>query len=90
MHYYGWDMHGLFAGVLQATLNNLSYAIMWRHAERQMAVERPVIVDCPLARKELFDHGSNMAMKVSTAMGCIFRDKWDGHGLSAWCLSATQ
>ncbi|CAL5223276.1 g5764 [Coccomyxa viridis] len=45
-----------------ATLNSLSYAIMWRHAERQMAVGRSVIVDCPLAREELYEHGNALAL----------------------------
>ena len=60
-------MRSEVAGVLQATLNSLSYTIIWRHVERQMAVGRSIIVDCPLARKELFNHGNAMAMRVSTA-----------------------
>ena len=52
------------AGALQATLNSLSYAIMWRYAERQMAIGTPIIVDCPLARRELFDQGRAIAAKV--------------------------
>ena len=42
----------------------MSYAIMWRFAETQMSVGRPIIVDCPLARRELYDAGAALANKV--------------------------
>ncbi len=62
------------AAWLQATLNSLSYAIMWRHAERQMAVGRSVIVDCPLAREELYEHGNALALAVSIDQACTSLD----------------
>ena len=53
---------------LQDILNTLSYAIMWRFAETQMSVGRPIIVDCPLARRELYDAGAALANKVCYAI----------------------
>lgn len=65
-HPYEWntDANSEIAGGLQATLNSSSYAIMWRYTERQMAIGTQIIVDCPLARRELFDQGRAIAAKV--------------------------
>lgn len=54
--------------ILQAILNRLSYVIMWRYTESQLAIGGHVIVDCPLARKELYDTGNALALKVCLAI----------------------
>ena len=74
-HHEGPCRHSERSGAMQATLNSLSYAIMWRHAERQMAVGRQVIVDCPLARKELYDHGNALASAVSAVHASLCKFK---------------
>ena len=75
MHITDWEYACILQllGVLQANLNSLSYAIMWKYAERQMAVGRAIIVDCPLARRELFDTGNALATKVGPADWCMRR-----------------
>ncbi|CAK0784817.1 hypothetical protein CVIRNUC_008021 [Coccomyxa viridis] len=58
------DSLSLIANAIDsAGLNNLSYAIMWRYAQSQMAVGGPIIVDCPLARQELYEIGRALARK---------------------------
>ena len=48
----------------QVDLNVLSYEIMWRYAETQLLCRNSVIVDCPLARKELFQQGKHLASQA--------------------------
>ncbi|BDA48084.1 hypothetical protein COCOBI_11-3420 [Coccomyxa sp. Obi] len=58
-------------------LNMLSYEIMWRYAKTQLLCRNSVIVDCPLARKELFQQGKNLASQTSAAVvvvECIAAD----------------
>ena len=54
----------LKAQVPAATLNSLSYDAMWRIAGRQLACGNSVIVDCPLARRQLYDTGCAIAAQV--------------------------
>ncbi|KAL4431261.1 hypothetical protein ABPG75_006517 [Micractinium tetrahymenae] len=50
--------------------NELSYAVMWRVAATQLACGLSVVVDCPLARRSLYDraaalvaeHGAQLAL----------------------------
>ncbi|CAL8462919.1 g2453 [Coccomyxa elongata] len=58
-------------------LNALSYKIMWRYAKTQLLCRNSVIVDCPLARKELFQQGIYLASQTSAAVvivECIAAD----------------
>ena len=45
----------------QVYLNTLAYNVMWRFAEKQLLCGLSVIVDCPLAREELFVRGTAIA-----------------------------
>jgi predicted kinase len=44
--------------------NSLSYDVMWRYAEAQLACKLSAIVDCPFARRQLFDTAAALANKV--------------------------
>ena len=44
--------------------NQLAYDVMWRVCERQLRCGLSVIVDCPLARRELFDRAASLAAQV--------------------------
>lgn len=44
--------------------NALSYDVMFRYAETQLACGLSVIVDCPLARRPLFDRAAALAARV--------------------------
>lgn len=48
--------------------NELSYAVMWRVAGTQLACGLSVVVDCPLARRSLYDRAAALAAEVSTAV----------------------
>jgi predicted kinase len=50
---------------MQGDLNALSYEVMWRYAEKQLLCGLSVIVDSPLARRELFVKGKRLAHKAS-------------------------
>ena len=47
----------------------LAYDIMWRVCERQLSCGLSVIVDCPLARRELFDRAAALAAQVGWVHG---------------------
>ncbi len=47
-----------------ATLNTCSYDAMWRVAGRQLSGGNSVVVDCPLARRQLYDDGCRTAARV--------------------------
>lgn len=44
--------------------NSLSYDIMFQFAESQLRIGLDVIIDCPLARKPLFDRAADLAEQV--------------------------
>lgn len=44
--------------------NELSYAVMWRVAGTQLRCGLSAIVDCPLARRPLFDRAVALAEQV--------------------------
>ena len=44
--------------------NALSYDVMFRYAETQLATGLGCIIDCPLARRSLFDRAAALAEKV--------------------------
>lgn len=46
---------------LHSELNSLSYQGMWNVAGRQLSVGLSVVVDCPLARRELLNEGLELA-----------------------------
>lgn len=46
--------------------NSLSYDIMWCYVETQLKCGLSCIVDCPLARKQLWDQANSLANKYST------------------------
>ncbi|KAK9907464.1 hypothetical protein WJX75_004136 [Coccomyxa subellipsoidea] len=52
----------------QVDLNALSYEIMWRYAKTQLLCRNSVIVDCPLARRELFQQGRCLAAQASAVV----------------------
>ena len=45
--------------------NELSYSCMWRVAETQLRCGLSCLVDCPLARRTLFDRAAALAAQVS-------------------------
>ena len=47
-----------------AALNTCSYDAMWRVADRQLSGGNSVVVDCPLARRQLYDDGCRLAAQV--------------------------
>jgi len=51
--------------------NELSYAVMWRVAEAQLRCGLSAVVDCPLARRSLFDCAAALAAQVSCARVCV-------------------
>ena len=44
--------------------NQVAYDVMWRVCERQLCCGLSVVVDCPLARRELFDRAAGLADQV--------------------------
>lgn len=44
--------------------NELSYAVLWRVVETQLRCGLSVVVDCPLARRTLFDRAAVLAQQV--------------------------
>ena len=48
--------------------NTLSYDVMFRYVESQLRVGLNVIVDCPLARKSLFNRAAELAQQVITVL----------------------
>jgi predicted kinase len=44
--------------------NQLAYDVMWRVCERQLCCGLSIVVDCPLARRELFDRAAGLADQV--------------------------
>lgn len=46
--------------------NELSYAVMWRVAATQLACGLSLVVDCPLARRSLYDRAVTLAAEVGT------------------------
>jgi predicted kinase len=48
----------------QVDLNGLSYRIMWKVTETQLECGNSVIVDCPLARVDLYRQAKVFAEKV--------------------------
>lgn len=63
----------LKAAVGREELNTLSYTIMWRVADTQLACGNSVIVDCPLARRQLYEAGLRIAQQVGSSAGGAFR-----------------
>lgn len=62
-------MHACKLGLsvpMQEDLNVLSYEIMWRYAEKQLQCGLDVVVDCPLARRELYMKGRQLVNQVSS------------------------
>ena len=60
---WGFSLHA------QVDLNILAYDVMWRFAEKQLLCGLSVIVDCPLAREELFLKGTSIApVKALTSL----------------------
>ncbi len=51
-------------------MNALSYGIMWRYAQTQLLCRNSVIIDCPLARIELFEEAKCMAEQAGTDVFC--------------------
>lgn len=52
--------------------NQLSYAVMWRVVETQLRCGLSLIVDCPLARRPLFDRAAALAEQVGMQAGmCV-------------------
>lgn len=58
----------------KADANALSYEIMWRYAQTQMNCGLSVIVDCPLAREELYQKGAALADEACTQPSCTLLD----------------
>ena len=54
----------------EANANALSYEIMWRYAQTQLSCGLSVIVDCPLAREELYHKGAALAAEACTQPSC--------------------
>lgn len=48
----------------RSELNSLAYAIMFNYMRTQLHLGLTVIVDCPFARRELFDHACTIAKQV--------------------------
>ena len=44
--------------------NELSYGVMWRHVDTQLACGLSLVVDCPMARRSLFDAAASLAARV--------------------------
>ncbi|EIE27262.1 hypothetical protein COCSUDRAFT_52114 [Coccomyxa subellipsoidea C-169] len=57
-----------FADTTKVNLNALSYGIMWRYAQTQLLCRNSVIIDCPLARIELFEEAKCMAEQASAIL----------------------
>lgn len=49
--------------------NELSYAVLWRVVETQLRCGLSLIIDCPLARRPLFDRAAALAEQVSEHPG---------------------
>ncbi|GLI63150.1 hypothetical protein VaNZ11_005916 [Volvox africanus] len=54
--------------------NALSYDVMFRIAERQLALGLSVVLDCPFARRQLYDQACQLACRVATLRGSLGRD----------------
>ncbi|GMH40371.1 hypothetical protein BSKO_08275 [Bryopsis sp. KO-2023] len=67
-----------FGGVSQSRLNELSYQVMFRIVKTQLECGLSVIVDCPFARKELFNEAKELAEKSGARiviLECEARDE---------------
>lgn len=54
----------LVAGHLGIDWNQLSYDIMFSYCEAQLACGLSAVLDCPLARRSLYDRAAKLAAKV--------------------------
>lgn len=80
-------MHVLAAQIDPAQLNDLSYDVMWRMAERQLACGNSVIVDSPLARRELYDTACALAGKVQCVTIGYFKLTFADILCHSWCCT---
>lgn len=51
--------------------NELSYAVMWRVAEAQLRCGMSAVVDCPLARRPLFDRAAALAQQYGARLALV-------------------
>ena len=51
--------------------NSLSYDIMFRYLETQLSCGLSVILDCPLARRELYTRGASLAKQYNAELALI-------------------
>ncbi|GLC39413.1 hypothetical protein PLESTM_000894000 [Pleodorina starrii] len=56
----------LTAAAPQLDWNALSYAVMFRTTERQLSLGLSVVVDCPFARRQLYDEACEIARRVAS------------------------
>mmetsp|Transcript_4958 Transcript_4958/g.17953 ORF Transcript_4958/g.17953 Transcript_4958/m.17953 type:complete len:237 (-) Transcript_4958:830-1540(-) len=56
---------------MQARLNELSYAVMWKIAAKQLRLGLNTIVDCPLARSSLYESGRKLASAYASRVVVI-------------------
>lgn len=67
------------AGVALSMLNSVSYDVMWRVCGRQLSIGLPgVVVDCPLARLELYQQAASLAGQhnaVIAVVECVPQDE---------------
>ncbi|GIM10560.1 hypothetical protein Vretimale_14214, partial [Volvox reticuliferus] len=54
--------------------NALSYSVMFRTAERQLALGLSVVLDCPFARRQLYDQACELACRVATLRSSAVRN----------------
>lgn len=57
----------LFSANHHIDWNSLSYDVMFRYAASQLACGLSVVIDCPLARVELYERATRIAEEVSAA-----------------------
>lgn len=71
-----WPLEARFS----ADFNRVSYDIMFKSIETQLSLALNCVVDCPLARKQLYDRAVEVANKVrdaamySISLNCLHMD----------------
>ena len=68
-------------------LNTCSYDAMWRVAGRQLSGGNSVVVDCPLARQQLYDDGCRVAAQVGA---CECNHAWPTFAARAQAHASVQ
>jgi len=65
------DALSALPGAHAADLNALSYAVMWNGARTQLRAGLSVVVDCPLARRALFEAGRGLAGEWGASVAVV-------------------